>query len=88
MCSITNKNSSHFDNIPSRVVKQSIYAITIHLSTIINSFFEHGIFPDLFKNVKVIPVYKNEPKESISNYGPVSILLFSLRFVRRLHIID
>ena len=46
------------------------------MSTIINSSFEQGVFPDLLKIAKVIPVYKNGPKDSISNYRPILILPF------------
>ena len=69
------KNSSGFDNITSRVVKQSIYAIIIPLSTVINSSFEQGIFPELLKIAKVIPVYKNGSKDSISNYRHINFTI-------------
>ena len=72
---LKNKNNSGFDNITRRVVKQSVYAIAINLSTIIKSSFEQGIFPDLLKIAKITD-YKNEPKDYICNYRPISILPF------------
>ena len=50
------------------------------LCDIINLSFNTGIIPDKLKISKVIPIYKNESKDNLSNYRPISILPIFQRF--------
>lgn len=45
--------------------------IVCHL---VNLCFSNGIFPSLFKNTLVTPVYTSGTRNDINNYRPVSVL--------------
>ena len=36
--------------------------------------FEHGVFPQILKMAKVIPVFKSGNRSFTSNYRPISLL--------------
>ena len=44
------------------------------LSVYFSFVFEHGIFPQVFKTAKVIPIFKAGNKALASNYRPISLL--------------
>ena len=68
------KRSSGHDNMSTQFLKQIDTAIANPLSVIINKSMETGIFPDILKLAKVIPVYKSKAKDNCSNYRPISLL--------------
>ena len=71
---LKNKNSCGIDCISPTLLKTSIYCIIEPLKTIINASLSMGQFPRAFKLAKVIPLYKKDDKQNISNYRPISIL--------------
>ena len=48
--------------------------ISYPLSVIFNTSFSTGVYPDLLKIAKTIPIYKKGSKLTISNYRPISLL--------------
>lgn len=62
------------NSIPSCIFKLIKEPISHPLSHLINLSFQNGIFPDLLKIAKVIPVFKGKSKLDCSNYRPISIL--------------
>ena len=62
------------NSIPTKILKLVKSKLSTPLSDIINKSFELGIFPDLLKLAKVIPIYKKGDKLSVNNYRPISIL--------------
>ena len=68
------KMSSGYDNIPTKLLKQTIHPILTPLTHIINMSLNTGIFPEALKLAKVIPIYKNSEKNLLRNYRPVSLL--------------
>ena len=62
------------DKITAGVLKQFDYIIAPRLSDIINMSFTNGIFPDILKIAKVVPIYKEGSRDNILNYRPISIL--------------
>ncbi|XP_065663007.1 uncharacterized protein LOC136085613 [Hydra vulgaris] len=72
--SIKNKNSSGFDGIPSNILISNKKSISRPLFYIVKLSLGQGIFPDVLKLAKVIPVYKNNDHANVSNYRPISLL--------------
>lgn len=42
---------------------------------IINSSIQCGIFPEILKIAKVVPIYKSESKVTLTNFTPISLLV-------------
>ena len=61
-------------SIPSFILRKLSSAICIPLSNLCNRSFESGIFPEILKITRVIPIHKKKSKLDISNYRPISIL--------------
>lgn len=62
------------DDIPVNLIKNNIDILLTPLCHIINCSFRTGIFPDLFKLAKVIPLHKSGSKVDLNNYRPISLL--------------
>ena len=67
-----NKASSGPDEISSKLLKSTILHILDPITHIINESLLYGTVPDAMKVAKVIPVYKNNDVEQLSNYRPIS----------------
>ena len=71
-------------SIPVFLLKILSEHISIPLCEIINDSFSSGIFPDLMKLAKVIPLYKKNSPEDPSNYRPISLLSVFSKIVEKL----
>lgn len=72
--SLTNKNSSGWDEIPSKTIKAVVDLIAIPLTHAINISVETGTFPEKLKCAVIKPIYKNGNKNEITNYRPIALL--------------
>ena len=61
-------------SIPLRLLKIAADLIVIPLCRIINASFSSGIFPDVLKTQKVIPLHKGGSTEEVNNFRPISLL--------------
>ena len=68
------RKSSGFDHIPSFFVKLAGPVISEPLSVLVNYSITLGIFPEVLKVAKVIPVYKSGSRHNPTNYRPISLL--------------
>ena len=69
------KNSlSGWHGLSAYIGKQCVEGFIAPLTHIINMSITQGIFPDELKLARVIPVYKCNDKQTLSNYRPISIL--------------
>ena len=68
-----NKSSDSY-NVPTKLIKLVRLTISEPFSTIANSSFLEGVFPDKLKFAKVTPMHKNKSKLECGNYRPISIL--------------
>ena len=72
--SLKTKHSSGHDGISVKLLKALAPSIVRPLTIILNQSLTTGIFPDLLKTAKVIPLFKKEDAEIVDNYRPVSLL--------------
>jgi len=63
-----------YDNISTKLLKETIHLIIKPITHIINTSLDTGIVPDRLKIAKVITIYKNSDKSILENYRPVSLL--------------
>ena len=72
-----------YDDLNSNVILHVIDSIRKPLFHVIDTSVKEGIFPDLLKTSKVIPVFKKDDPSLISNYRPISLIpVFSKIFER------
>ena len=61
-------------DISCNLVKKIINSIVLPLTHCINKCISEGVFPDILKLSRVVPVYKKGDKDSASSYRPISII--------------
>ena len=62
------------NNIPTNILKEIHETISIPLSTFIYKSFTTGVFPNMCKIAKVVPIFKSETRLLCNNYRPISLL--------------
>lgn len=67
------KSPGH-DNISTETLKTHKNLLAPLLTTILNQCFSEGVYPDLLKIGKVIPLFKSGDSKNVNNYRPISIL--------------
>jgi hypothetical protein len=67
------KNSTSWDGISTKVLKQISLYISQPLSCLINQSFQEGKFPDNSKLSIITPLYKKEERDNPANYRPIAI---------------
>ena len=72
------------DNIPAILNKTANLIIAPYLLTLYDCAFSSGIFPDILKVAKVIPIHKNGNKNDPNNYRPISILSSFFKILEKL----
>ena len=74
------------DNISLYFIKVAAAMVSQPLSELVNYSFAFGIFPDILKLVKVVPVFKSGNKRVVTNYRSISLLSsFSMIFEKFLY---
>ena len=76
--------STREDDIPIKMFKMSKSVISNYLAYIFNLSVSQGIYPNLMKIAKVVPIYKKGNKDECSNYRPISLLLHSNKVFEKL----
>lgn len=83
--SLKNK-SSDINVVPTKVLKYINDIISPVVCAIVNRSVSTGIFPDLLKIAKVIPLFKQDNRLFVQNYRPISLLpLLSKIFEKIVH---
>ena len=62
------------NSIPTNILKRIHETISIPLSTVINKSFATGVFPNICKIAKVVPIFKSETRLLCNNYRAISLL--------------
>ena len=71
-------------SIPVYLLKILSEYIAVPLCDIINDSFSSGVFPDLMKLAKVIPLYKKSSPENPINCRPISLLSVFSKIIEKL----
>ena len=74
LCLLDDNVKSGPDGAPPYFVKRLRFSLLKPLLLLFNKSLSYGIFPDLWKNSFVFPIYKEGNKSDVSNYRPISIL--------------
>ena len=75
LIALLNENKSTGPNsIPNKIIKQISDCISVPISDLCNNSFVSGIYPEILKCSKVIPIHKKDSKLDVANYRPISLL--------------
>ena len=64
-----------YDDIPSRLVKDSISILARPLCILFNSSIASNCFPTCWKSGQVTPVFKKDTEYINENYSPITVLV-------------
>ena len=81
--SLENKSAGPY-SIPLKMLMVIPDLIILPLAYIINMSFLTGEYPDLLKQVKVIPIHKGGSSQDINNYRPISLLSIFDKIIEKL----
>ena len=81
---LPNKNSSGYDNISNKLLKELCNTILEPLYIIFNQSLKLGIFPTNMKHGEVVPLYKNGSRKYLANYRPITLLLTISKVLEKL----
>jgi hypothetical protein len=73
--SLKNKNSTGYDEVPSKILKYCTSEISKPFSYICNCSLKSGVYPERLKYAVVRTIYKKGDKNSMINYRPISLLI-------------
>ena len=74
LSTLDTSKATGLDGIGPRLLKFSSGIITKSITYIVNKCISNGIFPSLWKQAKVNPLFKGGDKDDVNNYRPISIL--------------
>ena len=74
LCKLDINKGSGCDDIPNIFLKNCADTLCTPLKLLYQLSVEQGIFPDLWKETRVLPVYKKGDLNFIGNYRPIAIL--------------
>lgn len=72
--SLTIKKSEDIWGLSVKAIQAIIVNVAPFLATIFNTCIKDGVFPDLMKYSKIVPIFKAGCATDASNYRPVSVL--------------
>ena len=81
--SLENKSAGPY-SIPLKMLMVIPDLIIVPLAYIINMSFLTGEYPDLLKQVKIIPIHKGGSSQDINNYRPISLLSIFDKIIEKL----
>ena len=68
------KHSAGYDDVSNLLLKKIVNVIKLPLCVIFNKSLSSGVYPDLMKLAKVIPLHKGGEMDICDNYHPISLL--------------
>ena len=77
------KKATGLDSIGPRLLKIAPNVLAPSITYIINRSIESGIFPCIWKNAKVNPIFKSGDKDNVNNYRLISILPTLFKIIKK-----
>ena len=71
---LKNKTSYDADDINMTIIKSVFQSILKPFVHICNKSFQSGVFPEKMKLAKITPLFKENDKQVVNNYRPISLL--------------
>ena len=71
---LNNHKTTGPNSIPTQILKQFKKTLSEPLNNLINLSFTTGVFPNIAKFAKIVPLYKKQNKLECNNYRPISLL--------------
>ena len=62
------------DDINNRILRELAHELSFPICSLLNHSLQLGIFPDIWKDALVCPIFKGGDAASVSNYRPISLL--------------
>ena len=81
---LMSSKSTEPNSIPTFLLKQTRNTVSLPLAKLINKSFETGIFPDICKVAKGVPIFKSETRLLYNNYRPISLLSIIGKIIEKL----
>ena len=79
-------NPNKSSDISPRILKLYKHELSTTFAVLFNNCMYAGIFPDVLKIARVVPLFKSGDKNKITNYRPISLLpVFSKIFEKLIH---
>lgn len=72
--SLNSKKTTDLWGISVKIIENIVVEISPYLAAIFNECVDTGIFPNLMKHSKILPLFKNGSKTDPTNFRPISIL--------------
>ena len=70
---LPNKTSTN-EEFPIFLLKLFSVSFSTHISYLVNLSLAQGIYPDILKIARVVPIHKKDDIKTITNYRPISVL--------------
>ncbi len=70
---LDDSKATGLDNIGPRLLKMSANTIAGSITSLVNKSIRSCKFPEVWKNAKVMPLFKSGAKDEVNNYRPISI---------------
>ena len=81
---LKDKKTSGPDHLAPYFLKIASTVIAPYLAFMIEFMFNFGVFPDLLKIARVVPIFKTGDKKLVENYRPISILSSISKVIEKL----
>ena len=72
------------DGISNRILRECADSLCVPLARLFNMSFQSGTFPASWKTANVVPIYKKNDRQKVSNYRPVSLLCTLSKVMERI----
>ena len=81
---LKNKKAAGSDDLSPFFIKTASLIIAPYLIYFIEFMFSQGVFPNILKIAKIIPIFKSGEKSLIENYRPISLLPVFSKVIEKL----